>query len=225
MNPRAILAAAGGAVVGAVIWGVLAYSTGFEIGYVAWAIGGLIGYAASAMGGRGAVCGALCAVLAVVSIFAGKAIAAQAIITKEMNKITLSSGLLNKDAYTETQADAADFAKVTAESEYPAFMVEHEFTTVKDAQKVTAEDLEDFKTNQVPHLRWMASEKPSFEAWQADRKKQITDMLGENLSLSKVVMKSLGPIDLIFGLLGIATAYRLGFGKGEAETETSKQMT
>jgi hypothetical protein len=215
MNPRAFLGAAGGAVIGAVIWGMLTVVTGMEIGYVAWAVGGLVGFGAAALGGRGTQCGALCAVLAVVSIFSGKMIAANAILKKAMDKVTSSSGLFNKAAYDEARADAEAFSKIKAESDHAAFMVERKFTKAESPQKVSAEKLKEFRENQVPHLRQIASEKPSFEAWQADQKRKINEAMGQSLSLTQIVVKSLGPIDILFGLLGVATAYRLGLGKGE----------
>ncbi len=215
MNPRAFLGAAGGAVIGAVIWGVLAAVTKVEIGYVAWAVGGLVGFGASAFGGRGSACGVLCAILAVVSIFAGKMIAANVIVKKEMEKVTSSSGLLNKAAYDEARADAEAFTRVKAESDHAAFMVERKFTDAESPQAVPAEELTSFRENAVPYLRWLAEEKPSYPAWQADRKQKLHEAMGASLSLTQVVLKSLGPVDILFGLLGIATAYRLGFGKGE----------
>jgi hypothetical protein len=78
-----------GGAIGAAIWAAIAYFTQLEIGWIAWAVGGLCGAGCSigARGHSGATTGGVAAVIAVVSIMAGKYIAG--------NLILQSMGLAN----------------------------------------------------------------------------------------------------------------------------------
>lgn len=67
-----------GGIIGAVIWGAIAYFAHSEVGYVAWGIGGLVGLCVR--GGAEELddgfAGLIAAVISVVSILAGKGLAA-----------------------------------------------------------------------------------------------------------------------------------------------------
>ena len=72
IEPKAILAAVGAAIVGALVWKFIAITFGIELGILAWGIGGLVGFAAAQLGSRGDYSAAICAVLALLSILGGK---------------------------------------------------------------------------------------------------------------------------------------------------------
>lgn len=67
-----------GGAIGAVIWGAIAYFTHHEVGYVAWGVGGLVGICVKMAAGEmdETFAGIIAAVGSVVSILAGKLLAA-----------------------------------------------------------------------------------------------------------------------------------------------------
>ncbi len=86
LPPIALAAAGGVALAGALAWGFMISSAGYELGWLAWGIGAAIGYACRQMGGRGMGAALICGALAVVSIFAGKYIGASERINDEREK-------------------------------------------------------------------------------------------------------------------------------------------
>jgi hypothetical protein len=208
MEINAVLGAVFGAIVGAIAWAAIAAYTGYEVGIIAWGVGGLVGLGAFLLEGRGATSGIVCAVLAVLAILAGKYMALHSLNKQGLEMLTGEQGIM-RGLYDETLADAAAFALVQSEADYPAFMVDHGYVEVESVQEVTQWDVDAFKEESVPMLREWAASPPSYEAWQ-----QQSGMNEATLSVGFV--ESLGPIDVIFFVLGIGTAFRIGSG-GEYE--------
>jgi len=171
----------------------------------------LIGGAAVAVGGGGSTCGIACAVMALVSIFAGKMMAIQFGMPDEIRK--LAEPHLTKELFEEDKKDAAGFAKVESK-DYAEFMVAHGFTKAKNADKVTAGELADFEKDRAPRLRWVEGEKPSYAEWRKHELTELTHLVAARVPVSELVAKNLGAIDVLFGLLGIATAYRIPARRG-----------
>lgn len=207
MSHRVLLSSGLVAVAAALIWAAITYFTGFEIGYVAWLVGLMIGGAAVAVGGKGTTCGAVCAAFALASIFLGKVLAVEFSVRGEVAKHLEAQ--LTREGYDEAIKDAADFVQLQSPEDYPAFMVTHGFTEAKTPEAIPQEDLSGFKNDQVPRLRRLHEQKPDYETWRKQSLDEIAEVVGSDLSISKMVIADLGPIDLIFGILGIATAYRV----------------
>lgn len=212
MTPRQILVAASAAIVGALAWGALTYFTGYEVGYVAWGVGLLVGGTAVAFGGRGSLCGVVCAGLAVGAIFLGKVLAVQFSIDHELKNIATQA--LSREQYDESVQEAADFAALSSPGDYPKFMVEHGYVVDKPVNRVTTEEIHTFEQESIPNLRWLQTEKPSYEDWRARRNEHI-DEFTASLPIASLVFENLGAIDLIFAFLGIGTAYKLPARKEE----------
>lgn len=212
MSHRVLLASGLVAVAAAFFWAAITYFTGFEVGYVAWLVGLMIGGAAVAVGGKGTTCGAVCAAFALGSIFLGKVLAVEFSVRGEVAKHLEAQ--LTREGYDEAIKDAADFAELKSPEEYPAFMVTHGFTEAKTSETISQDDLTDFKTDQVPRLRRLHERKPDFETWRKQSLDEIAEVVGNDLPISKLVLSNLGPIDLLFGFLGVATAYRLPARRG-----------
>lgn len=219
MKFLAILFALGGAAIGAVIWGMLAAYAGVESGWVAWGIGALVGVGAFLGKGKGQAMGIACAIIALGSIFFGKLMAVN-IVFQEMIPDVVEMTTDN-DAYEDMKKDAVAYKALgepgsVGVSQQVQFMLDHDYANEKSASDVSSEAVEDFRTNDVPDLENLSSSEPRpFDEWHKRRVQIMTDRMN-NMPLSDIVFKSLGFFDLIFGLFGIATAYRIGSQAEEA---------
>ncbi len=157
MKVTSIAGALLGGVAGALVWGVIARFMEFEIGFVAWGVGIAVGFLSAAFGGKGLHNGALCALLALFAIFAGKILAVKWSATPE------------------------EFLSFVAK--------EGKFADLSDAER-----------------RKVAEQAASEFTWN-------DAVVGAR--------ESLGAIDLLFGFLGVATAFRLGAGSGKQEGEAT----
>ena len=84
----AIAAASGSGLLGAVIWGAIAYFAHVEVGYVAWAIGGLVGFSVRVCAGDmdETFAGIIAATSSVVSILLGKLLSVYFVVTYLIQK-------------------------------------------------------------------------------------------------------------------------------------------
>ncbi len=216
MKLKALIAAIVGAVGGAFVWSGIAVATRHEVGIVAWAIGGLIGILAVNFGARGNGAAITCASLAVVSIFAGKLMTIQHLV-KDMVS-TQTTAILTQENYQERKKDSEDFAKLTSEDQWPKFMIDHKFTEASKPDDISSEERNDFR-EAVEDLRDFQKQQPSFENWRETETNKF-NRLGDNLSIGNAsiidaTVKTLGAADILFALLGIATAYRIVASAGE----------
>jgi len=215
MKPMSVVAAVVGGVVGALIWAAISYFTHREIGYVAWAVGGLVGLASLFAGGAGATNGVICAVLALLSILGGKDVAPKAFVGDALVEN-------QRKIHAELMVDARDFAKLEKKDDATIrnFMKSHNYVAKGMKTKdISDEDVNDFKDDQIPLLEKLAEEKPSFEEWRAsDHANAILGRMEANVDAGTLVFENLNAIDLIFGFLGIATAFKVGVGQRQVST-------
>jgi hypothetical protein len=200
MKPVALAGAGIAGVLGAVVWAVVACTTGFEIGYLAWGVGALVGFAAYALGGRGQVAGLSCAAIALGAILLGKTFAIQHL---------LGESMLDQ-AYTFLLPQAEAYVGLESERDIPRFMVEHEYTAATDPSSVPNEEVALFKAMTAPVLDDLGTHRPSLEEWK--ERPLVQEYFGAAPTdgmVMEILWASLGPIDLIFALLGIGTAYRV----------------
>src|SRR5262249_8803605 len=129
----------------------------------AWAIGGLVGLGSYWLGGRGSFAGLSCAVIALMSILLGKALALQVFVKANFRDQRLA--ICTPDLYKKQIKAAAEFAELKSEDEYPKFMVQHQYTNAKAPAQVTPEDLDRFKEYDAPLLERLQREKLDFDAW------------------------------------------------------------
>lgn len=210
MPGGALILAAAAALAGAVIWAVLVYTTNYEVGFVAWGIGALVGAAALKSGGRGPQMGVACAVLALVSILAGKLIATQLFIDKELDEVT--TNFTTEAHYTELKKVAENFSALPPDASAETlkrFMVEHKYTEREVPENVTDEELDFFRTYSIPPINEFLAENPSYERWRDETSQAIRDDFGSEVSLFSAVADNIDVIDLIFAFLGVSTAYGL----------------
>ena len=203
MSPEAFMGAVGAALLGAAIWGGIAYLTGYEVGYVAWGIGFIVGFGAKALGAKGHTAGVICAGLALLSIFTGKMFTLRMVVGNEVEKAARQH--LTQEVYRTVQRDAADFALVESEDAYPAFMASHGYSKSQNPAEVTKKELVEFKRASAPRLREFQKEQPDFHAW----RRAAVDAAMAEISLPGLLRDSLHPFDLLFAFLGIVTAFRV----------------
>jgi hypothetical protein len=211
MNPLSIILSLAGGLVGAAVWMGIAVGTGYEIGWIAWGIGVLVGFGSALGGGKGKNAALFCAAVAVAAILSGKYFTVQHFYNKALEDVV--STQLTRERYQQSLKDAKDFAAVKSEAEYPAFIASHDISESKDPKQVTREEINDFKTHILPRLRELAADSLTYEKWKSDRTHRLHQMAGERVDFSRAMKASLGLFDIIFMLLGISTAYRVGLGK------------
>lgn len=223
MKVGPIVGAAVAAVLGAIIWAVISATTGYEVGYVAWGIGLIVGAGAMILGGKGQATGVACAVLALASIFVGKMLAVQYAAPGQIREALEDK--YTRPLYDELVTDATDFAQLTSEDEYPAFMVSHGFTEAEDPAEITEEELADFKEYSVESMRSFREQNPTYEQWREEAIERTVETIMGELPVTELVMEDLGLFDVIFALLGLVTAYKIGRGQAEEESASSGPPT
>jgi hypothetical protein len=205
-----LLAAAGAALLGALAWAVVIIFTGYEIGWVAWGLGGLVGYALVRFGGRGTAAATLAAGLTLVGIAGGKLLGSHFAIAQGIEEIERES--FTRELHAELLRDAADLAELgttPSEDELRVFILEHGYAPAQDPAEITAEELATFTNDNLPRLRKLESEQPSFEQWYAASCAEGRAIFARDFSLISANVENLGPVDLVFALLGLSTAFGL----------------
>lgn len=213
MELNAILGAVGGAILGAIVWAMIAVFTGYEIGWIAWGVGAGVGYGAHLLEGRGRVMGVVCAGLAALSILGGKMMVVNHFVGEEI--AGMADFQPTRENYDAIKAEAAAFAALGSEQEYPAFMVQYQYTDVATAGEVSQEEVNDFKEWNVGHLQAWAAEPPTFEAWSADfaaNSAANSAAFADSIPMTELLFSSLGAMDILFFALGIITAFQVGSG-------------
>ena len=162
------------------------------------------------MGETSAATGALCAVIAAGSILAGKALAVKFVFDKEIAKEMES-------LYDEFDRMAGRFAQVDADDDnaISQFLVDEEMTYAPNAGEVGTDEIVDFKTDVMPFLKDISAGKVDKSNWlDSEYGVEMMDAINAEFSIIDIVKEGLGAMDIIFGLLGIVTAFKVGSGVG-----------
>jgi hypothetical protein len=221
MRAAAILGSSACALLGAIIWGLISWGTGYEVGYIAWGIGLVVGLAAAALGARGTTAGLMCGAFALLAIAGGKLLAIELQIRDLPSQLQQEAQAeFTRELYDELAADAKALKELPDESAYPKFMQEKKYVEGEP----TAEDIEYFKSTVIPELETISSGKLSFEDWQNSRVEFATAAMIEGIDRNRVFMDSLSPYDLLWAFLGVVTAYQIARkGKGDGPAANSEQ--
>ena len=213
MSMHGLLGAILGAALGAALWAGISYATGYEIGFVAWGVGGLVGGLAAWRGGRGTNMGMACAGLALLAILVGKLAAGHYGLKHELEKMT--TDFFTRDLHAEIQEDARQFEQVGSSEQYAQFMVDRGYTDATTAEAVQRDEIEGFEQNSVPELRAFQERTPPYREWVESRSERFVEASMSEVSSIDIVKESLGFMDIIFVVLGVGTAFRLGEGGGD----------
>ena len=220
MDIKPVIGAAVGALIGAAIWAGISIVTGYEVGIVAWGLGGLVGFGAAMLKGEGLAVGALCAVLTLTSIFAGKMIATDWQIENEVEEFIAET--FNQEGYDIAVIEATLFAMLS-EDEYPEFMLEFGYTAALDIDEITQEELNEFSSWAEPAMREFNEEMPSYEDWRDTEVAETRAVVEEEVSITDVVIDDLTVVDFVFAFLGMGTAFTMGASGGQREENEEEE--
>lgn len=200
-----LLGALIGGTVGAVVWILIAVGLNSEIGWIAWGMGGLIGWLSVLLAkGAGPKIGLAAAAVACVAILA----------SQYLSTGIVTSRVLDTLAEMTYEMELEYAKKVTAaktDDELKAIIAENESddTTTRAAADVSAKELSDFKTKELPDLRKLAEGKTS----RATHAQKFRAELESDPELSGVVMEnSFSKWTILWLFLGVGTAFRVGSG-------------
>jgi hypothetical protein len=206
-----------GGAVGGLIWGLVAYGTGYEIGWIAWGVGLAAGFGASvgAKGNANAATGVIAVVCAVAAILIAKYVVVNMLVDDALKDVTAESvqrdvpGVEDASFWTSCIADQLIEEKVAAgeniawpggvEPEYPEAQADYPPAIWTDAS-----------------ARWNALSAPDRTTFRDQHAAYVADSFKEVMSImrseaaSEGFMASFGAMDLLFGFLAIATAFKVG---------------
>ena len=193
-----------GGVIGAAIWAAIAYFAQVEVGYVAWAIGGLVGFG-SAVGTKGgsATAGLIAVLITIAAICAGKYIAIQLALSGEVNAALNAQGPPSDEFCISLLADEICEQKELAGEtiQWPVGRSETPEKKSDYPQEIWTEAA----------ARWAGFDEPGrkkfIEEFVQNRDRAIQAMRGQ--IANRAFFASFGPIDIIFFLLAIVTAWKL----------------
>lgn len=216
---RTVPAAAVGALAGAMVWAILVVATGYEFGLVAWGVGALAGGASMLAGGKGQANGAACAVLALLGIFLGKVVAARILEPQRIRDFFVENVDL-EERYAMDQKAAREFAGLSEGADLREFVARYRYTEATTASEVTDQDVAEFHKKDAPVLRWMAKSDPSFNTYAPYREDAYVRYIMAG-GVVRFAIQDLAPIDALFALLGLGTAFRIG-SAGRRDTAVAR---
>lgn len=206
--------------IGAGIWAGIAYGTGYEIGWIAWGVGALVGFGAitGARSEASPQLGAAAVVVALLSLLAGKYVTIELYLDKEIGDGSALlqeaiDGLDNSEYLISYVADevAYEFAEEGKDVQWPVGVdPDYASESWEYPEDVWAE----------AELRWNAMSVEDQAQYRQGIEDEIRVNFSENLdsmrseASSQGFIQSFGLFDILFFVLAIGTAYRIGSGGG-----------
>lgn len=213
-----------GGAIGGAVWAGLAYGVHREFAMVAWGIGALVGFCVQAGAGEkaGFTTGALAAIIALASIAGGKYAVIHIIVQKELAKFSapieahLAQPMTDDEAVTSIAESLIDEAQEAGKTiTWPKDKTaESDRNTIADYPAAIAKDAK---------ARWKAMPagdqqtfKDDTRAAEREAHKQFQAMAGAEAAKAGF-LQAFDFFDLLFGLLAVATAFKLGSGGGSED--------
>ena len=236
MPIRGVFLAALAALCGALIWVLVGLALGRDVGPLAWPVGLAVGVAASLGGGRGARAGAVCATLALVSVLGGRLVLdgawAERAALEEADTMRDLLAYYRED-YDEAMDDAEAFVGIArSDAAVRRFMIDRGFTGSGYAADIDEEELSGFREHVASGLSDLAERRPTFEGWvRANGDAALLDAVSDDTPIGAAsrhgsaagkvpvtnrlgavpsIVDGLGPVDWLFALLGVGTAFVRG---------------
>ena len=215
-----------GGAIGAAIWAGIAVGTGYEIGWIAWGVGILAGLGAflgAKRQGSPAV-GGIAVLVAIVALLGGKYATVQLLIDKELG---------NEQQIIAEEIRRLDDPEVLMS--YVADEVVQEYIQADRPVNWPAGVDPDFAyaAGDYPadvwtdaEARWSALSDTERAAYRADLEESIRVNITAGLPLYRAdiakqgFLNSFSPMDAIFFLLAIVTAFKLGAGGSQARPQS-----
>lgn len=204
---KGIIAGVCAGIAGAVLWAVIAAVTGFEIGWLAWGIGAGVGAAVAWGSDCTPATGVLAVVISLLAIVAGKYIAVEIVMHKELGGTNQEiANLMEDEEYL-----------ISWLADGIVYNLEEAGQTVTWPAGVDPDDA--MAKADYPPAVWAQAE----QAWSAmtpDEKTEFKEQVRQQVdaSMGEVVagakkegfMASFGLFDALFFFLAIGTAYKIG---------------
>lgn len=202
------------AILGALLWRVIAVTFNVEIAWVAMLIGGAIGFAVATSGGHGRSTGILCAVLATAAIMLGKYWAIQGIMSNVMNELKTTF----EPQYIMMQEASKAYNSSMTDQEFIDFF--NQYSTSFEEFGETEFYLDDSSPEEISAMRTVIEpelkkiSEMSFAEWyETELLVQIESMQDEmGFTAGDLVKKDFDIIDAIFLLVGVFAAFKVGSG-------------
>lgn len=204
MPKKAVLAAIGVAVVGALAWALIMWGLQREFFYMAALVGALVGLSAAYFKAQGMTAGIVCAVLTVGAIAGGKVIGFQFAFDGIVEKMTAEE--TTKSEYDTAVADAREFDGVTKEG-YAVFMIDYGYTDAGSPEEVKPEEIAGFKKFEVPNLVRL-KDAPAYEEWRDWRQTELAQLYREEIR-PWAMLVHMDLDDAFFLLIGVVMAFAL----------------
>lgn len=196
-------------IIGAAAWAAVAFFTGFEIGWIAWGIGAGVGAAIAWGCDTSKATGVIAVVIALAAIMAGKYLAVEISLAKEKDNANqeIAASMNDEEYLISWLADGL------------IYDMQQNGQTINWPAGVNPDEA--CKKDHYPHVVWAASEATWNNMNDAEKdefrvavKEQAASNINEYANSLKAegFMSSFGPIDIIFFVLAIASAYKLGAG-------------
>jgi len=212
MDSKALTGGLIAAVSGAFLWGLLGWITEAEFGILAWAIGGLVGFGVMRSASPSANAAITAGVLALAAILGGKILAIQFALPGYAREYAEEETAgLTMSFYQELKGDAEVWAEHDASVE--EFMVDRGYTEAEDLVDVDDAEVQFFHENSVPVLEELGgANPPSFAEWKEAQTEQLAAAIVDSISLGDVLPSTFGLFDILWIVLGVGTAWRMGMG-------------
>ncbi|HEX8875650.1 MAG TPA: hypothetical protein VF777_02815 [Phycisphaerales bacterium] len=197
-----------GGLLGAALWAGVTYYTDREFGWIAWIVGALVGALTGAFARDEAspMTGAAAALIALVSIAVGKFAVIHIYATKASEKIH-SAYRVTDEIAVQAIADQVveEWEKNSKPVNWPEGMSKDEAAEEKDYPKEIWSDAQG---------RWTAMSASQQQTYKQDLEAHHHEKMDEVIAAmeAEAFKKSFDLLDIIFALLAIASAYKLGTG-------------
>ena len=204
MPKKAVLAAVGVAVLGALGWALIMWGLEREFFYMAALVGALVGLAAAYFKAQGVTAGIVCAVLTVGAIAGGKVIGFQFAFDGIVLKMTEEE--TSQDEYDTASADAREFDGIT-EDGYAEFIYDHGYTDAGSPEEVKPDEIAGFVKFEVPNLKRL-KDAPPYDEWREWRRAELSQLYREEIK-PWAMLTHMDLDDAFFLLIGIIMAFAL----------------
>lgn len=197
-----------GGILGAALWGGVTYYTDREYGWIAWIVGALVGVLTGAFARDEAspMTGATAAIIALVSIAVGKYAVVHIYVSKVSQKIH------NEYRVTDDIALRAVAEQVVEEWEKNSKPIKWPEGMSKEEASEEADYPKELWAN--AKARWTAMQPAQQQTYKQDLEAHQHEKLDEVMAgvEAEAFKRSFDLFDIIFAMLAIASAYKLGAG-------------
>jgi len=208
-----------GGAIGAGAWGLIAYLTGYEIGWIAIGVGFVtgVGVAVGTKGRGGAMGGILAAVISLVAVAGGKFFAVEMITQKYTSsnefKNEIASMELTEENMISYVADliVADKTSRHETISWPAGMIAEAATEEKDYPPELWKDAK---------ARWVALDNATKEQYRMDVRRNMEEaatVLVNTLGAADIFIESFSLFDVLWAFLAVGAAFRAGYGAASSD--------